>query len=153
VLLPGMDLMLYCFPNALSFTPEKCLPSSLSSYAILEENTVDYAFLKSWKALSACALKPNYHFQFQIVTKFWSNLLVLFFFWWDWGLNSGLHAWTMPLVHFALLILKMRFLGTICFYWPRTIIFPISASQGLRIIGMSHWHSAPSFLFNTNTYL
>jgi hypothetical protein len=29
------------------------------------------------------------------------------FFWWGWGLNSGLHSWKAGIVHLALIILEM----------------------------------------------
>jgi hypothetical protein len=51
-----------------------------------------------------------------------------------------------PPVHFALVILEMGILWTICPDWPQTAIL-ISASQVTRIIGISHWRQAATLNF------
>jgi hypothetical protein len=45
---------------------------------------------------------------------------------------------TLLQVYFALVILEMGILWTICPGWPQIVIFPISASQVARITGISH---------------
>jgi hypothetical protein len=88
-----------------------------------------------------------------------------FFFLRNWGLNSGLcscKASTLllesPPVHFAMVILEMRVLRTVCPGWPQT---QSSWSQPpvARITGVSHQHPASlKFLNETisashNSYL
>jgi hypothetical protein len=67
-------------------------------------------------------------------------LYFILFFWWDWGLNSGLHTSTLcltPSVHFDGYFGDGA-LRTICLGWPQTVILPISVSQVARITGVSH---------------
>jgi hypothetical protein len=75
---------------------------------------------------------------------FFSMHSFLFFFWWDWGLNSALCLqsrfsipWATPPVHFAV-ILEMGVSWTICLGQPQTMILLNSASQVAGIIDMSH---------------
>jgi hypothetical protein len=42
-------------------------------------------------------------------------------------------------LQFALVVLEMESLESICPGWPRTLILPISAFQVARIPGVSHW--------------
>jgi hypothetical protein len=54
------------------------------------------------------------------------------------SLQSGCSiTWATPPVHFALVILEMRVLWTICLGWPQTVIFLNTASQVARISAMS----------------
>jgi hypothetical protein len=48
-------------------------------------------------------------------------------------------SWSTPPVHFALITLKMGVSQIICLGCPWTLILPISASQVVRITGISHW--------------
>jgi hypothetical protein len=45
-------------------------------------------------------------------------------------------AWAIPPVYFAMVILELGVLWTICPGWPPTVNFLISAFQVARIIGM-----------------
>jgi hypothetical protein len=75
------------------------------------------------------------------------NKPVFFFFWWEWGLNSGIHACkagALPLkshIQFILLRLFWRW-GGLSNYLPRLAlnreILQISASQVPGITGVSH---------------
>jgi hypothetical protein len=47
-------------------------------------------------------------------------------------------TWTIPPVHFVLLILEMGISGTVCPDWLRTAVLTISASQVASITGKSH---------------
>jgi hypothetical protein len=54
----------------------------------------------------------------------------------------------IPPAHFALVILEMVALKLFVWAGPQTVILLISASQVAKIIGVTHWHLAPSsFLF------
>jgi hypothetical protein len=80
----------------------------------------------------------------------WTRTLLhlFFFFWWYWSLNSGLCTYktgTLPLVHFALVILEMGVLWIIYLVWLQTAILSMSASQVARIIGMRNWRSLSVF--------
>jgi hypothetical protein len=57
----------------------------------------------------------------------------------DRSLNSGLCSCKMPPVHFCSGYFGDGGLKNYLLDWPKTAIFPISASQVARIIGMSHW--------------
>jgi hypothetical protein len=63
------------------------------------------------------------------------------------SLQSRSTIWATPPVHFALVILEMGVLQTICLDWPWTVILLISASQVARITGVSHWCPAWIELF------
>jgi hypothetical protein len=77
---------------------------------------------------------------------------IFFFFGWDWGLNSGLcrcsTTWVTPPGCFALIIFGDGGLS-VSPSWSQILILPISISQVLRIIGLSHWCPAP----NPNSYI
>jgi hypothetical protein len=47
-------------------------------------------------------------------------------------------SWETPIGHFALIVLEMGVLRTICLGWPPTVILLIPASQVARITSMSH---------------
>jgi hypothetical protein len=62
-------------------------------------------------------------------------------FWWDWGLNLKqiLCCLSYTPVLFALVIFGDQVTQTICPGWPPTsVILPMSASQVVRITGVSH---------------
>jgi hypothetical protein len=66
--------------------------------------------------------------------------LTVFFFWWDWGLNSELWACKAGKHTFSPFCCGYSgdgVLWTICLDWPWTEIFQISVSQVARIISMS----------------
>jgi hypothetical protein len=117
-------------------------------------------FVTHWSLVHGCAYKTH---NWAKVT--WNKLtrtirchlrcLICFvLFWFLVGLGLELEAsplqsrhttaWTMPPVHFALVILEMGVLQTICFGWPSVVILLISVSQLVRIIGTSPRHPAAS---------
>jgi hypothetical protein len=93
------------------------------------------------------------------VQKGWNGKCYIhfFFFWWDWGLNSGFcflqsscsTTCAMPPVHFSLFIFRDEDSQTIWPGWPQTWILLNSASQASRIIGMHHQHPACYIYFTT----
>jgi hypothetical protein len=83
--------------------------------------------------------------------------VICFVFWWDWGLNSGLHIHKAsvlllePHLQSILLWLFWRWgvSQSICPSWPEAVIFLISTSQVARIISTSHWCPARKAMSNT----
>jgi hypothetical protein len=64
------------------------------------------------------------------------------FFWWDWGLNSRLHTFYHLNPNSSSFCSGYFVDGvswTICLGWLWTPIFPVSASQVVRITGICHW--------------
>jgi hypothetical protein len=77
--------------------------------------------------------------------KFTAYFKLFFFFLWYWGLNSGLHAYYTGAVLLELHLWSIfsGYFGdwvsqTVCLGWPLTMILPFSASQVVRITGVSH---------------
>jgi hypothetical protein len=73
-----------------------------------------------------------------------------FFFLWYWGLNQGLYLEPLHQPFFVVGLVD-RVSQTIC-RCLRTTIFLISASQVLRITGVSYWHLACHLFFETGSY-
>jgi hypothetical protein len=88
-------------------------------------------------------LKGNWYFIFSLFS---------FSFWWDWGLNAGLHACTACALSLEPAYFRDGISCTIFQGWPQTIIFPLSASQVARIAGVSLWHWAFFFFIFANAF-
>jgi hypothetical protein len=56
--------------------------------------------------------------------------------------RQALYCLNYTSVHFALVILEMGVLRTLCPGWPLTSVLLITTSQVARITSVSHWHPA-----------
>jgi hypothetical protein len=68
------------------------------------------------------------------------SIRYFFFFPRYWGLNSWLSPWATPPALFLCRVFEIKSHRTICLGWLWTMIFLISASWVVRIIGVSHWY-------------
>jgi hypothetical protein len=96
--------------------------------------------------------------------SYWSGALPLepylqpraeafFFFFQYWGLNSGTSPWVTPPALFLWRVFRDGVSQTICPGWLQTAILLISASQIVRITGMSHQLLAQKLFNLTQSYL
>jgi hypothetical protein len=93
--------------------------------------------------------KRMYALSFLKSSKIETTRVFCFLFCWEWGANSGLHAWEAGTLllesHLQSILLSVFWRWGLMIYLPRlawNIDLPDLSFQAARITGMSQWHLA-----------